>query len=276
MKQPKLLIITVFIIHTTFFFSCKIKEGVLKYQRNTISNKNISKNVDKSYIKPKTLWIKNITIDINTDNTRRFKGNLRVIRDSVIILGIGSNFGLEGIRLVLTRDTLIVINRLNKTYFKDAVKNIKEIGRDLNIYADIQEIIMNNSKTFLLEFLNNNSKERKSELINGKYCLTAENILHKANENKRFKILECCFNASSFRAENIVYLVNKQQKVYFFYDKYLENDQFFCARVMRIKLALKKEWKITIKNQKVNFNVEIPAIFHISKKYLKVEKLRNL
>lgn len=58
--------------------------------------------------------------ELKTDNeTYDFSGNLRMRRDSTVWLTVSSTMGMEGVRALITQDSVIVVNRMDKTYLAE-------------------------------------------------------------------------------------------------------------------------------------------------------------
>ncbi|MGM0612488.1 MAG: DUF4292 domain-containing protein [Bacteroidota bacterium] len=78
------------------------------------------------------------------DGNFRFKANLRMKKDSVIWVSITPGFGFEVARLMVTPDSVKMINRLKQTYFIEkysAIQNL--IGIDIP-FESFQEILIGN------------------------------------------------------------------------------------------------------------------------------------
>jgi len=114
-----LLLMTVILIQGCSVARKAQKEKIQKYQR--------------------TLWIKKI--DVYSCNKKRKIGKLdiRYISDSVMVVIVRNNAGMEGGRLYIYRDSVFAFNRVNKKYYvvelngrKDYYgKELREIGNIL-------------------------------------------------------------------------------------------------------------------------------------------------
>ena len=70
--------------------------------------------------------------------------NIRIKKDSLIWFSVSPSIGLEATRVMITKDTAIVINRMDKEYY---IFNFEEISRYFNFKVDfdlIQSIILGN------------------------------------------------------------------------------------------------------------------------------------
>ena len=55
-----------------------------------------------------------------------FTGNLRMRRDSTIWMSISAFIGMESIRMLVTQDTVVLVNRLNQTYLAEPFSTVVE------------------------------------------------------------------------------------------------------------------------------------------------------
>ncbi len=81
-----------------------------------------------------------------TEGDKQVNGNahIRIKKDSLIWFSISPSVGLEATRVMITKDTAIVINRMDKEYY---IFNFEEISRYFNFKVDfelIQSIILGN------------------------------------------------------------------------------------------------------------------------------------
>jgi hypothetical protein len=70
--------------------------------------------------------------------------NIRIKKDSLIWFSVSPSIGIEATRVMITKDTAIVINRLDKEYY---IFNFDEISRYFNFKIDfdiIQSILLGN------------------------------------------------------------------------------------------------------------------------------------
>jgi len=70
--------------------------------------------------------------------------NIRIKKDSLIWFSVSPSIGLEATRVMITKDTAIVINRMDKEYY---IFNFEEISRYFNFRVDfdlIQSILLGN------------------------------------------------------------------------------------------------------------------------------------
>jgi len=175
-----------FFLIAILFCSCGVK------QITTRTNQNMPKNIEE--LKQNTLdrnnyfnyqWLNiNGKINITTPN-RKIDLNISIKskKDSIIWISLRSTIGLEIARCKLTQDSIFVIDRLNKNYFKKPIDYIyKKYGIELN-FQQIQQIILTEVKTPNNELFELKHEENNYNLIseNRKYVITRSYSLKKAS-----------------------------------------------------------------------------------------------
>lgn len=85
-----------------------------------------------------------VETEANGEN-QNFDASIRIKKDSAIWISISPALGIEVMRVLITPDTVKYMNRLNNTYFVDAVCKINDlIQADFDFYM-IQDLLVGNS-----------------------------------------------------------------------------------------------------------------------------------
>ncbi|MCG8308660.1 MAG: DUF4292 domain-containing protein [Cytophagales bacterium] len=130
-KFPILLIVIAFI-----FTSCK--KDLIGIKSKKKENVNVEE-IDFDYFLTRTK-----VRYAEGDKQVNGNANIRIKKDSLIWFSVSPSIGLEATRVLITKDTAIVINRMDKEYY---VFNFDEISRYFNFKVDfdlIQSIILGN------------------------------------------------------------------------------------------------------------------------------------
>ena len=174
-----------FFLIAILFCSCGVKQMTIKKSQDTPKNiAELKQNVldRNNYFNYEWLNIYGKT-NITTPN-RKIDLNISIKskKDSLIWISLRSNIGLEIARCKLTQDSVFVIDRLNKNYFKKPMSHIyKKYGIELN-FKQIQQIILTEVKTPDEEFFELKREENRYNLIseNRHYVITKNYSLKKA------------------------------------------------------------------------------------------------
>jgi len=109
----------------------------------------------------------------NQKKSTSFNGQLRIIKDSIIWLSLTPGLGIEAMRLVITQDSVKLINKINNTYF---LGDYQEVNRFLNTNIDfdiLQAYLLGNDLQFY---------------ENGKFRVTIEKDCYKLSTADRMKL----------------------------------------------------------------------------------------
>ncbi len=80
----------------------------------------------------------------NDDKNLSATANIRLKKDSIIWISVTPGFGIEAARGIITQDSVIFINRINKEY---AAFDFKELSKEFNFNIDynlLQSVILGN------------------------------------------------------------------------------------------------------------------------------------
>lgn len=71
------------------------------------------------------------------------KANLKIIRDKAIQLSVQPLFGVEMVRLYADKDSLVLLDRMNKRYVKESVEDVKKVYPVGFDYRTLQSLLTN-------------------------------------------------------------------------------------------------------------------------------------
>ena len=125
-----------FLVFTVFFSSCK--KDIVGYKSEKKESLNIEE-IDFDYFQTRTKVR-------YAEGDKQINGNahIRIKKDSLIWFSVSPSIGLEATRVMITKDTAIVINRMDKEYY---IFNFEEISRYFDFEIDfelIQSILLGN------------------------------------------------------------------------------------------------------------------------------------
>ena len=134
-----------------FLWSCKSTE---KAKRSDLEGKKadyLINQMRKNEFNFETFSAKAVITLRQDDKKLNFKSNIRIQKDSAIWISITPLFGIEMARVLITNDTVKVINRLEKNFF---VGDYEYLNQKFNIdleYEVLQAILLGNSIAFELD-----------------------------------------------------------------------------------------------------------------------------
>jgi len=117
-------------------------------------------------------------------STNNLKANVRIRKDSVIWVSVTATFGFEVIRLVMTPDSLKLIDKINKKYYLKPISYIGDITGTPLDYHIFQSM-------FVGRLINDNEKTMTSLISDKEYTLKSEDstlLIHTLIDKETFLI----------------------------------------------------------------------------------------
>jgi hypothetical protein len=126
------------LILSTIFFGCSKK--ISKVETRPIEGKKFGvEELDFQFLETRA------RIMYDDGNTRQSaNANIRIKKDSIIWFSVSPGLGLEALRGMITRDSLVYINRLNRTY---GVYSFESLSKKFNFklnYDILQAMLLGN------------------------------------------------------------------------------------------------------------------------------------
>ena len=91
-----------------------------------------------------TMKIKRMNIDFMINEIKEnMNGNMAIYRDSLIVISVVPLFGYEALRIMCTKDSMIVINRTDKTYHASSLELYLNKYNVPVGFFDLQAVLMN-------------------------------------------------------------------------------------------------------------------------------------
>lgn len=111
--------------------------GIIMFLTSCASQKALTGDVQSITAKVETK-IKAFNMDESVNGTLKMK------RDKAIQLSL-TKFGIEGARVIFTPDSILLINKLTKTYLRSSFKELDKMagGENMLTFANIQEFFWN-------------------------------------------------------------------------------------------------------------------------------------
>ena len=106
-----------------FITSCSTNKSASNLR--TLSANHIIREVEDNRFEFDNFETK-FNVKVKSDNNIGLKGQLRIQNDSVIWVSLSLKLGIEVARVMITEDSVKLINRTNKTYFVESVDKFQE------------------------------------------------------------------------------------------------------------------------------------------------------
>ena len=239
--------------------SCSSKKDISNLR--TLSANHIIKEVERNNFEFNNLETK-FNVKVKGDNNIGLKGQMRMQNDSVIWISISMKLGVEVARVMITNDSIMFVNRTNKTYLAESIDNFQDKLPMVAGLHFIQDILVGNN----IQLRHNN--KFKVTIDNENYKLTSGD---ESALRSNIWITPNVFKIKKYELSCRQSAIGNQQLVRINYDKFQEVKGKLLPT--RIILDANEEFglilEIDYSEIKVGENLEFP--FNISKKYNKIK-----
>lgn len=268
MKNNQQLIVLIFVISLFIFTGCAVKKNTFTDNLQSINKETLLTKINTFNNNKDIITIKGSKISIeDNDAITNLKINLMIKKDSAILVSVSSLLGIEVSRALILPDSIFVIDRLNRTYYKEKYNELEQrFSLALDFYqlqnvliADFQDNIK-----FNIDSLDNILISEKGSFIIAFSEISNKNLtsLTKlAIDNKTFLVTSCN------------YVIDKKDQKYMFeYADYITVDNYtfpgfiemeFANRRSKIKMAIQHKNVKLQPNKKID--IEIPDNYLLSR-----------
>jgi|SRR5690554_1147060 len=210
---------------------------------------------------------------ISENSKKSFKANIRIKKDSIIWISITPLFGIEISRIMITQDTVKIINRINKEYF---IGDYSYINERFNVeleFETLQSILLGNSIPFELTndlkfstdktlYYLGNMKKRKARKVDSN---------PQKVERKDEEVISLWVSSMNFRVKK--FILSDLDAVRFIMGEYsdyeLINDQLI-PRKLNFQLQSETKTAVEIEYSRVSLDKSLNFSFNISSRYERV------
>jgi hypothetical protein len=178
-------------ILTTGWWSCKTPREVARVNVKPISTPKLLKNIENTGLSYDYLTISRINCQFSNNNTNTsFRVSIKAIRDEKIMASV-TKLNIPVVRVLLTPDSVVYVNYLEKNYFTDDYSYLSNI---LNIDLDfelVQAIISNSAFSYRNDEKDKDFRAFNSSVEEGMYVLQSQRerkVIRLETKNKAAKI----------------------------------------------------------------------------------------
>lgn len=276
MNNTKALYWLLVVVFGTFIFSCKVQEkDNVKIKIKTRSPKFLIKNLKANEFHFETVSAKaSVAIIDSSGKKTSFKTHVRIRKDSVIWMSI-SRLSIEAARVIITKDTVKFLNRINKEYFIGDFSYINRIfGTDLD-YQMMEALLIGNSLDFDEDERLNSRVDRKKELY---YLSTVKKRkVNKELKKDKDKIKRegqvLWLDPMTFKVKELLLSSPENHRsLGGSYSDYREVDSQLVPFDIRFILKSRTSNAVEVKYSKLTSGKKLSFPFKISSKYVQIKK----
>ena len=260
-----------------FVFSCKVQEKenvkvkIKPRSSRFLVNKLLQNEFEFNTISAKT----NIEVTDTTGKETSFKTHVRIKKDSAIWLSITPVLGIEMARVLITQDSVKLMNRVKNEFFLGDFGYINKVfGTDLD-YQMLEALLIGNSLDFELEEKIHSKVDRKKDLY---YLSTLKKRkIKKELEKDKDKIKEQAqalwLDPINFKIKEILLSsADNDNTLLGVYDNYKEFGSQLIPYKMHFTLKSKSTVTISVEYTKLSVGKSLSFPFKIPAKYEQIQQ----
>ncbi len=227
----------------------------LKMDENKLSFNNLSAKLSLTYN--------------NNKSTTRLKGQLRMREDSILWISFSPAMGIEAARLILTRDSIKFINRLNKTYFLGEYQMLDTLISTTIDYIIIQSMILANELPYYKLDNYNVKADDNMYLLTMVKKRKVKRKIKRGNSPTNVIIEKVWLDPVNFRMRRVEMneIGNEKKKLIVQYDDYRQVEGKMFPFKIKISVFSDNDLVIDVDYSKVHFGETMRFPFRIPSKY---------
>ena len=254
--------------------SCKTGKYIGKPPGKGLSAEQIVKINKENQRRHDRVWIKKLRgVYFNENEELKFNSNIRIIKDSVIIISIGVDFGIEALRVYIEKDTVTIINRFHKTWYANSNSELTGKYELINNYSRLEELLlMGTGDEVLLEQNGQINDKLKEE----GYCYILKSVNKKLGK-EIYKERICFDLITGYLKERTIISENNDYEFRIEYSKYKEMSLSVLPTEIDARLNYRgSEHRLLMYYDKWVTNEEFSTKLRISSSYKRVNRLIDL
>jgi len=258
--------------------ACKTHEALLGKEVKLMRINRIMRKTRERDNQIMSMWVKkyNATYYVG-DKEKEFRGNYKIIKDSLVLISIGSVLGIEGVRILFMPDSVFFVDRINKVYFSGDYNDFQKYNKFDVDYNSLQNVLLNNAD--IIRKLGKYSKpagKEKAKVVNGNYLIKFWNEDEKNTDNGSNEIKwmqEIEIDKEYFTVKRIFVEELEQKRCYELkYSDLRKVENVFVPFRIGIEFReINNLLKTDIRIKKMNINKDVEVNIKAGKKYKRIE-----
>ena len=124
-------------------------------ESNEESVERVKVSLIKNKIQVKNIWVKKYNCEIRENWKRKdFYGDIKIVKDERILITVRSGLGIETARVLLTKDSVKIVDRMNKEVFCGGYEEMKRYFGLIDCYKKAEDLLISNNSIVIEEMEN--------------------------------------------------------------------------------------------------------------------------
>ncbi|NLL28281.1 MAG: DUF4292 domain-containing protein [Bacteroidales bacterium] len=270
-----------FLIFTLILFSmlsCKVNREVKKEIKQNILQEQgvetIFSEMKDAQFDFRTLNAKFNAKVLSEKENYSFGGSMRIIKDRNIWISLSAVVGIEAFRISITQDSVKMINRLNKTYFKGNYEIINDLLKTPFDFDMLQAFITGNDFAYYENNIFKVGEDAVSYKISTPSRKKLKNYIANATDLQRILIQDIWIDPISYKIikQQLKEVSKVNSKLVLDYSEFTDIAGQKLARKIDVDIDADKKMKIVVNFDKVTVDEELNLPFSIPASYVSIEE----
>ncbi len=262
------------LILLAFIFSCNPQKKIIKEPIKDKGADYLFKQLKTNEIEFNCINIK-FSADISYNNSNNsFNGNLRIRKDSAIWISVSPALGIEAARILITNDSVKMLNRLGSTYFAGDFKYITSMLKADIDFDILQSLLIGNDFSSYENDVFKASVDGKQYLLSTVRRGKLKKYLKNSDDSLRILMQDIWLDPDNYKITKVrIKELKENRKLEAEYSDFVKVDtSFFPNKIQFIVVDEKNKIKIKIKNYKISSSCPLEFPFNVSSKYKRVKE----
>jgi len=262
------------IIFLTFVFSCNPQKKIIKEPIKEKGADFLFKQLKINEIKFNCINIKFSAEVLYNKKNNSFNGSLRIRKDSAIWASISPALGIEAARILITNDSIKMLNRLDNTYFSGDYKYIKSLLKADMDFDMLQSLLIGN------DFSSYENDVFKASIDGMQYLLSTvgrgklKKYIKNSDDSLKLLTQDIWLDPDNYKITKVrIKELKENRKLEAEYSDFEKVDSsFFPKKIQFMIVDEKDKMEIIIENLKVSSSCPLEFPFNVSSKYKRVKE----
>lgn len=271
-------LLPVLIIMIAFFAACKTGREAKKEIKETVKRDTgvefIFSKMKDAQFDFRTMNVKFQAKVESEKNNMSFGGSMRIIKDRTIWLSLSAIVGIEAFRVYISPDSVKMINRLNKTYFKGDYQLINELLRTPFDFDMLQALVTGNDFSYYENNIFKVGEDDKAYKISTPGRKKLKNYVANQSDMDRVLVQDLWISPDNYKIirQQIKEISKENSKLVVDYSAFVAFDDQFLAHQIDVSVEAEQKMKVMIDFEKVTVDEEITVPFMIPENYVPMDQ----
>jgi hypothetical protein len=272
MKIIKTLLPALLLLWTLLIVSCKSERVIYKAPLKEIGYTFLLNQLEAHELKFDSFKARVTIRFINKSKKSVLNGQIRIKKDSLIWISLAPALGLEMARLMITPDSIHVIDRVHHQYFAESYSFVENYLNSAVDFDMLQALLIGNDFSFFEE------AQWKASIDGGLYKLATANRtkLKKYNyshEEFAIPIQNTWLDPNTFKIKKIMVkeaVSERSKKLVATYDKFFIIDKQLLPLNVWFDIRAEENFDVMVDYSKIDLNNNIVFPFRVSSNYERI------